>query len=103
VFSAAVTSFFSTTNEMLQSDDPCAVARIFTFFFPRAAKVRPTSPEVARMFWPTSVTIAAFSSMRMCSASSCFRSYANSPRSDSTVGSAWPVGTIRQISFCADE
>ena len=100
--SAARTSLLDTTKEMLHSEEPCAIAMMFTFSRPRAANVRPTVAE-PRMFLPTTVTIATVGSSVMCSTFSWARSCANSRRRASSVRSATAEETTRQMSFCEDD
>ena len=79
------------------------MAIIFTFSRPSAPNIRPTIPDVPRMFWPTTVTSATVGSRLMCSTFSCARSGANSRRSASTVRLATEAETTRQMSFCDDD
>src|SRR5579863_1575903 len=100
---AALVSFCDTTKEMLHSDDPWAIAMTFTFSRPSALNVRPTIPDIPRMFWPTTVTTATAGSRVMCSTFSWARSCANSRRRASTVYLAREDETTRQMLFCEDD
>ena len=51
-------SLLATTKEMLVSEEPWAMAMMFTFSRPRTLKVRPAIPTVPRMFSPTTATMA---------------------------------------------
>src|SRR5260370_5035624 len=58
--SAAFIDFRSTTKEILDSEDPWAMAMMLTPSRPSALKVRPPTPGIPRMFSPTTATIATF-------------------------------------------
>src|SRR5205823_11770005 len=67
VLRAVLTALTSITKEMLDSEEPWAMAITFTLSRPSALKVRPAIPGVPRMFSPTTATIAIFESTVMCS------------------------------------
>src|SRR5271155_2279672 len=93
----------STTNEMLHSDEPWAMAMMFTPSRPSALNVLPATPGVPCMFSPTTATTAIFGSTVMCSTFSCATSWTNSLRNASTVRFASEEATMKQISFCEED
>ena len=50
---AALSSYrcWATTNEIFDSEEPCAIAMMFTFSRPRTLKVRPAMPDGAAHFF----------------------------------------------------
>ena len=60
VFNAFLTSLSLITAEMFLSDAPCAMALIFTLFFPKVLNILPLKPWWFFMFSPTKAIMQRF-------------------------------------------
>mmetsp|Transcript_10723 Transcript_10723/g.19064 ORF Transcript_10723/g.19064 Transcript_10723/m.19064 type:complete len:261 (+) Transcript_10723:1272-2054(+) len=73
---ARARSVRSTTAEILRSEEPCAIATMFTFALPRALKKRPEIP--AQFFIPSPMTAIMLSPFLMIALVSLFRAISSS-------------------------